>query len=153
MDKGSIADKIQKTKKETEKLKEKIRNQRNLMNDADRILLFLILTHFNASFFFLTNIILWDLSLFVIIFTFIYICFTTLITAVQTFKHDLPDVTPRDEMYKVRRTLKGHLAKIYSMQWAGDSRTLVSASQDGKLLIWDTFDNVRLQVFLSFFFK
>jgi len=36
-----------------------------------------------------------------------------------------------------RRTLKGHLAKIYSMHWSGDSVHLVSASQDGRLLVWD----------------
>ena len=36
----------------------------------------------------------------------------------------------------MRRILKGHLAKVYAMQWAGDSEHLVSASQDGKLIIW-----------------
>jgi guanine nucleotide-binding protein G(I)/G(S)/G(T) subunit beta-1 len=40
---------------------------------------------------------------------------------------------------KVRRTLKGHLAKIYAMHWGSDKRHLVSASQDGKLIIWDAF--------------
>ena len=38
---------------------------------------------------------------------------------------------------RVRRTLKGHLAKIYAMHWAMDKRHLVSASQDGKLIVWD----------------
>ncbi|CAJ0751331.1 22480_t:CDS:2 [Entrophospora sp. SA101] len=38
---------------------------------------------------------------------------------------------------KIRRTLKGHLAKIYAMHWASDQRHLVSASQDGKLIVWD----------------
>ena len=38
------------------------------------------------------------------------------------------DQLPRIVM-KVRRTLKGHLAKIYSMQWAADKPQLVSASQ------------------------
>lgn len=38
---------------------------------------------------------------------------------------------------KPRRTLKGHLAKVYAMQWANDARHLVSASQDGKLIVWD----------------
>jgi guanine nucleotide-binding protein G(I)/G(S)/G(T) subunit beta-1 len=38
---------------------------------------------------------------------------------------------------KIRRTLKGHLAKIYAMHWAEDEVHLVSASQDGKLLVWD----------------
>ncbi|KAI8991961.1 WD40-repeat-containing domain protein [Mycotypha africana] len=40
---------------------------------------------------------------------------------------------------RVRRTLKGHLAKIYAMHWATDKRHLVSASQDGKLLVWDAY--------------
>ncbi|ORZ16504.1 guanine nucleotide-binding protein subunit beta [Absidia repens] len=40
---------------------------------------------------------------------------------------------------KTRRTMKGHLAKIYSMHWATDKRHLVSASQDGKLIVWDAY--------------
>lgn len=40
---------------------------------------------------------------------------------------------------KTRRTLKGHLAKIYAMHWSTDRRHLVSASQDGKLIIWDAY--------------
>lgn len=30
---------------------------------------------------------------------------------------------------RTRRTLRGHLAKIYAMHWGTDSRNLVSASQ------------------------
>lgn len=44
---------------------------------------------------------------------------------------------PRGEKLKVRRTLKGHLAKIYAMHWSSNQVHLVSASQDGKLLVWD----------------
>jgi guanine nucleotide-binding protein G(I)/G(S)/G(T) subunit beta-1 len=40
---------------------------------------------------------------------------------------------------RVRRVLRGHLAKIYAMHWAHDNRHLVSASQDGKLIIWDAY--------------
>ncbi|XP_043935543.1 guanine nucleotide-binding protein G(I)/G(S)/G(T) subunit beta-3 [Protopterus annectens] len=43
---------------------------------------------------------------------------------------------------RTRRTLRGHLAKIYAMHWSADSseaRLLVSASQDGKLIVWDTY--------------
>jgi len=40
---------------------------------------------------------------------------------------------------KPRRNLKGHLAKIYAMHWSTDRRHLVSASQDGKLIIWDAY--------------
>lgn len=40
---------------------------------------------------------------------------------------------------RTRRTLRGHLAKIYAMHWSADSRNLVSASQDGKLIVWDAY--------------
>lgn len=43
---------------------------------------------------------------------------------------------PKNDKMKPRRTLKGHLAKIYAMHWSQDNH-LVSASQDGKLLVWD----------------
>uniref|UniRef100_A0A8C7MDU2 Guanine nucleotide binding protein (G protein), beta polypeptide 3b n=2 Tax=Oncorhynchus kisutch TaxID=8019 RepID=A0A8C7MDU2_ONCKI len=45
---------------------------------------------------------------------------------------------PRVQL-KNRKTLKGHLAKIYGLHWSADNRHMVSASQDGKLLIWDTY--------------
>jgi len=38
-----------------------------------------------------------------------------------------------------RRILKGHFGKIYALHWSMDSRHLVSASQDGKLIIWNGF--------------
>jgi len=38
-----------------------------------------------------------------------------------------------------RRILKGHFGKIYALHWGMDSRHLVSASQDGKLIIWNGF--------------
>jgi len=43
---------------------------------------------------------------------------------------------------KNRRVLKGHFAKIYAMHWAEASpvnKNLVSASQDGKLIVWNAF--------------
>lgn len=45
-----------------------------------------------------------------------------------------------------RRTLKGHIGKIYSLHWAGDSTRLVSASQDGMLIVWDC---VRAEQWMS----
>ena len=48
------------------------------------------------------------------------------------------DTLPRIVM-RPRRALKGHLAKIYAMHWAADRRHLVSASQDGKLIVWDAY--------------
>lgn len=36
-----------------------------------------------------------------------------------------------------RRVLKGHFGKVYACHWAGNGNHLVSASQDGKLIIWN----------------
>ena len=44
---------------------------------------------------------------------------------------------------KLRRTLKGHFGKVYAMHWAGDSESLLSASQDGKLIVWNAKANVK----------
>jgi len=57
----------------------------------------------------------------------------------------LTDLSDKQGVGKVRcevqqrRILKGHFGKIYAMHWATDSRHLVSASQDGKLIIWNAF--------------
>jgi len=56
-------------------------------------------------------------------------------TTLRHFTKDMESL-PKCQM-KARRTLKGHLAKIYAMHWADDKAYLVSASQDGKLLVWD----------------
>jgi len=37
-----------------------------------------------------------------------------------------------------RRVLRGHFGKIYSVSWSYDSRRVVSACQDGKLIVWNT---------------
>jgi len=42
-----------------------------------------------------------------------------------------------------RRVLKGHFGKIYAVAWGPDSRRLVSASQDGKLIIWNAFTTFK----------
>lgn len=39
--------------------------------------------------------------------------------------------------YKVRKTLKGHSSKIYAMYWSPSQPYIVSAGQDGKLIIWN----------------
>ncbi|QRW21103.1 Tyrosine kinase domain-containing protein [Rhizoctonia solani] len=58
-------------------------------------------------------------------------------TSLRAMTEDLESL-PRVVM-RPRRTLKGHLAKIYAMHWAADKRHLVSASQDGKLIVWDAY--------------
>lgn len=50
---------------------------------------------------------------------------------------------------RTRRTLRGHLAKIYAMHWGSDSRNLVSASQDGKLIVWDSHTTNKVSLNLN----
>jgi guanine nucleotide-binding protein G(I)/G(S)/G(T) subunit beta-1 len=48
----------------------------------------------------------------------------------------------------VRRILKGHFGKVYAMHWGGTSGSgtdLVSASQDGKLIIWNGYTTNKSQ--------
>jgi guanine nucleotide-binding protein G(I)/G(S)/G(T) subunit beta-1 len=45
---------------------------------------------------------------------------------------------------KARRILKGHLAKVYALQWGLNKQNVVSASQDGKLLIWNAYSTHKL---------
>ena len=46
---------------------------------------------------------------------------------------------------KIRRILKGHFGKVYAMHWSGNGTDLVSASQDGKLIVWEAMQNVKTQ--------
>lgn len=54
-------------------------------------------------------------------------------------------VAPALSELKQRRILKGHFGKIYAMHWSADSKHLVSASQDGKLIIWNGFTTNKVQ--------
>lgn len=47
---------------------------------------------------------------------------------------------------KNRGTLNGHLAKIYSLSWSSDNRQVVSASQDGKLIVWNALKKLKVHV-------
>lgn len=46
---------------------------------------------------------------------------------------------------KMRRALKGHFGKVTAIHWAGDSRHLVTAGQDGNLLIWNAVTSNKVQ--------
>lgn len=48
--------------------------------------------------------------------------------------------------FEIRRTLRGHFGKIYALDWARDETTLLSASQDGKLIIWNAYTENKKQV-------
>jgi WD40 repeat protein len=45
-----------------------------------------------------------------------------------------------------RRILRGHFGKVYAMHWAADSQKLVSASQDGRLIIWNALSSNKLHM-------
>jgi len=63
-------------------------------------------------------------------------------TTLKDFAKDIP-TAPKCAI-KMRRTLKGHLAKVYSIHWSEDKSRVVSASQDGKLLVWDGMTTNKL---------
>lgn len=65
-----------------------------------------------------------------------------MLTVISVKDISVPDVGPIK--LKCRRTLKGHLAKIYSLAWSNDSKQIVSASQDGKLIIWNALTTYKL---------
>jgi len=48
-----------------------------------------------------------------------------------------------------RKTLKSHFAKVHGISWGKDSRTLVSASWDGKILIWDAYTGKKDRIISS----
>jgi len=64
----------------------------------------------------------------------------------STFASDQAiNVPSKDELrMKQQRVLKGHFGKIYAMHWAENCTQLVSASQDGKLIIWNGFSTNKV---------
>ena len=48
---------------------------------------------------------------------------------------------------KMKNALKGHFGKVQALAWSSDSNELVSASQDGKILVWNVQSgNKRLAI-------
>lgn len=45
-----------------------------------------------------------------------------------------------------KRMMKGHINKVNSVHYSGDSKHCVTGSLDGKLIIWDTFSGNKVQV-------
>eukprot|EP00128_Syssomonas_multiformis_P001575 Colp12_sorted_trinity150504_noHs@8343 len=66
-------------------------------------------------------------------------------TTLSDVARDLAPIT--DPGLKVRNTFYGHLAIVVSLHWCADSRFLVSASQDAKLLVWDTYTSDKQNAF------
>jgi len=52
-----------------------------------------------------------------------------------------PNIQPKE-----KRILKGHFGKVYAMHWSGKgSELIVSASQDGKLIVWNANTTHKVQ--------
>lgn len=51
----------------------------------------------------------------------------------------------RRDSNRVCRTLKGHYGKVYAMQWSGKGDRIVSASQGGQLILWNTDSTNKVQ--------
>lgn len=64
------------------------------------------------------------------------------VESLAAYTKDLPLIAKPN--LRIRRTLKGHIAKIYALHWAEEKPHLVSGSQDGKLLIWDALTTNKL---------
>jgi len=45
--------------------------------------------------------------------------------------------------------LRGHFAKVYAMQWCPTQNNVVSASQDGKLIVWNGLSGNKITPFRS----
>lgn len=61
---------------------------------------------------------------------------------VRGLNANIANLTPHK--MQVRRILKGHFGKVICVHWAGNGKHLVSASQDGKLFIWDAITQNKL---------
>lgn len=60
----------------------------------------------------------------------------TLCSDEEPFKHD----------FKMCKLLAGHFGKIYAMDWGADETTVLSAAQDGSLILWNALTVNKLDV-------
>jgi guanine nucleotide-binding protein G(I)/G(S)/G(T) subunit beta-1 len=45
--------------------------------------------------------------------------------------------------FQTRRSLQGHFGKVYALDWSSEPNIVLSASQDGKLIIWNAFTQYK----------
>lgn len=56
------------------------------------------------------------------------------------------EVTSLSIPFKPRKLLQGHFGKIYAMDWGHDETTVMSAAQDGSLIIWNALTVNKINV-------
>ena len=69
--------------------------------------------------------------------------------AVYCEQYNIEKGPPQKKQIKNRRVLRGHFAKIYAMHWCKSehshlAKQLVSASQDGKLIVWNAMSTNKV---------
>lgn len=52
-------------------------------------------------------------------------------------------------LIKPRKTLQGHSEKVYANSWDYEGRRVVSASQDGRLVVWDAITTMKMHAVAS----
>jgi len=65
-------------------------------------------------------------------------------TSLNTFTKDIQKIEKCS--MKCRRVLRGHLGKVYCIHWASEKSNIVSASQDGKMLVWDAMTTNKISI-------
>jgi len=56
------------------------------------------------------------------------------------------DVEDFKQQFKARKCMVGHYGKIYAMDWGNDETTVLSAAQDGALIVWNALTNNKLHM-------
>jgi len=71
-------------------------------------------------------------------------------TGTKILSQTAQDVQVQDYEPKQRNLCTGHFGKIYALHWGPDSNAIVTASQDGKLIIWSSHSgNKQLAITLN----
>lgn len=55
------------------------------------------------------------------------------------------EITPSNCVLDSQRRLEGHFGKIYAFEWGPDGQTLVSASQDANMFVWNAYFTLKIQ--------
>jgi len=64
----------------------------------------------------------------------------------DTMKDICGDVSSLTMQFKACKLLQGHFGKIYAMDWGADENTLLSAAQDGSLILWNAMTVNKIDV-------
>lgn len=66
-------------------------------------------------------------------------------TTLSKVSKDIPSLPKNYCNLKLYNTLRGHLNKVSKIAWGNDSTTLLSACQDGYMILWDSVTGLKKQ--------